>query len=69
MSAIVNVIDDVLPVIILMCIYTFVRWVHTITYLGGWQPWRTLSFLTGMTCMGIISCYSVVAASKLSADL
>lgn len=34
--------DDTLPVIILMCIFTFSRWVHTLTYLGGYQPWYVL---------------------------
>lgn len=61
--------DDVLPVIILMCIYTFVRWIHTFAYLGGWQPFRSLSWGIGLICMGIIACYSVAAAHKIEDNI
>jgi len=61
--------DDLLPVIILMSIFTFFRWCHTLCYLAGLQPFRTISWAISFIALVIISCYSVVAASKLSDDL
>lgn len=33
------------------CVFTGARVVHTLTYLGGWQPWRTLSYGVAMVCL------------------
>lgn len=39
-------------------VFTFARLAHSFTYLGGKQPWRTLSFALGgvatVTLMGFI---------------
>ncbi|CAN5285568.1 hypothetical protein BH09PSE6_BH09PSE6_14830 [soil metagenome] len=38
------------PVIakVLFGVFTIARWLHSIAYLRGWQPWRTVFFLTGL---------------------
>jgi len=61
--------DDLLPVIILMAIFTFFRWCHSLCYLAGLQPFRTISWAISFIALVIIACYSVVAAHRLSDDL
>lgn len=31
--------------------FTLARLVHTLTYLAGWQPWRTLAYGLGVVCL------------------
>ncbi|OPA91478.1 glutathione metabolism protein [Pseudomonas fluorescens] len=31
--------------------FTLARLVHTVTYLAGWQPWRTLAYGVGTVCL------------------
>ncbi len=31
--------------------FTLARLVHTLTYLAGWQPWRTLAYGAGVACL------------------
>ncbi|MBK5011010.1 MAPEG family protein [Pseudomonas sp. S60] len=31
--------------------FTVARIMHTVTYLGHWQPWRTLSYAVGTICL------------------
>ena len=31
--------------------FTLARVAHTLMYLGGWQPWRTLAYAVGMVCL------------------
>lgn len=31
--------------------FTCARFLHTLAYLGGWQPWRTLAYGVGMVCL------------------
>ncbi|MCY1161891.1 MAPEG family protein [compost metagenome] len=38
----------------LFYIFTIARVVHTITYLGGIQPWRTVSYTIGVICLFIM---------------
>lgn len=35
----------------LFCGFTSARVVHTVTYLMGWQPWRTLAYGVGVACL------------------
>jgi uncharacterized MAPEG superfamily protein len=36
---------------LLFCIFTAARAAHTLAYLGGWQPWRTLAYGAGLACL------------------
>lgn len=45
----------------LFCGFTLARVAHTVTYLMGWQPWRTLAYGLGVVCLfgigaGIVGC-------------
>lgn len=31
--------------------FTLARMVHTLMYLAGWQPWRTLAYGLGVACL------------------
>ena len=31
--------------------FTLARMAHTLMYLAGWQPWRTLAYGLGVTCL------------------
>ncbi|MGY2412926.1 MAPEG family protein [Pseudomonas pergaminensis] len=31
--------------------FTLARVAHTLLYLGGWQPWRTLAYAVGTVCL------------------
>jgi uncharacterized MAPEG superfamily protein len=58
--------DNVLPVIILICIFTFCRWCHSFCYLFAIQPLRTLFYTIGMISMVMIACWTCVAAQHLN---
>lgn len=32
-------------------VFTFFRWVHSLVYVWGKQPWRTLSFVVASSCL------------------
>ncbi|MBV4455790.1 MULTISPECIES: MAPEG family protein [Pseudomonas] len=40
--------------------FTLARMAHTLLYLGGWQPWRTLAYAVGTVCLfglgGLVAC-------------
>lgn len=36
---------------VLFCGFTTARIVHTLMYLGGWQPWRTIAYAAGVVCL------------------
>lgn len=40
---------------LLFCVFTAVRVVHTLAYLGGWQPWRTLAYGAGLACLLVLA--------------
>lgn len=35
----------------LFCTFTIARVLHTLTYLLGWQPWRTITYAVGILCL------------------
>jgi uncharacterized MAPEG superfamily protein len=35
----------------LLVAFTLARVLHTVTYLMGWQPWRTLAYGVGVVCL------------------
>lgn len=35
----------------LFCAFTLARVAHTVTYLMGWQPWRTVAYAVGTLCL------------------
>ena len=35
----------------LLSVFTLARVVHTLAYLMGWQPWRTLAYGVGVACL------------------
>lgn len=35
----------------LFCGFTLARVAHTVTYLMGWQPWRTVAYAVGTLCL------------------
>ena len=35
----------------LFAVFTLARVVHTLAYLRGWQPWRTLAYGVGVACL------------------
>jgi len=35
----------------LFCLFTSARVMHTLMYLGGWQPWRTIAYGLGLACL------------------
>ena len=35
----------------LLCLFTGARVMHTLMYLGGWQPWRTMAYGVGLACL------------------
>lgn len=39
----------------LFMIFTGARYLHTVLYLSGLQPWRTLAYTVGILCMFIMS--------------
>jgi len=41
-------------------IFVAARWTHSIVYLAGKQPWRTLSFAIGALCIGATLVLDVV---------
>ena len=48
-------------------IFTVARVVHTVAYLMGWQPWRTLAYGVGVVCLfGMGSVGASVLAKKVN---
>lgn len=45
--------DDVTG--LLFCAFTVARAIHTLTYLGGWQPWRSLAYGVGLACLLVLA--------------
>jgi len=45
----------------LFLVFTGARYLHTLFYLAGVQPWRTVAFAVGVVCMFIMSIQIVVA--------
>ncbi|MBW7471691.1 MAPEG family protein [Marinobacter sp. F4218] len=39
----------------LFMVFTAARYLHTLFYLGGIQPWRTVAYAVGVVCMFIMS--------------
>lgn len=39
----------------LFMVFTAARYLHTLFYLGGIQPWRTVAYVVGVVCMLIMS--------------
>ncbi|SFR65446.1 MAPEG family protein [Marinobacter daqiaonensis] len=39
----------------LFLVFTGARYLHTVFYLGGIQPWRTVAFAVGVVCLFIMS--------------
>ncbi|UZE21369.1 MAPEG family protein [Pseudomonas sp. B21-056] len=35
----------------LSVLFTIARFLHTVTYLASWQPWRTVSYGIGILCL------------------
>lgn len=35
--------------------FTGARIAHTLMYLGGWQPWRTLSYFVALVCLLVLA--------------
>jgi len=42
-------------------VFTIARIAHTITYLVGIQPWRTISYITGIVCLFILT-FNIILA-------
>ncbi|SDO45112.1 MAPEG family protein [Vreelandella arcis] len=36
-------------------VFTVARYLHTLFYLGGIQPWRTVAYLVGVACLFVMS--------------
>jgi uncharacterized MAPEG superfamily protein len=45
----------------LFLIFTGARYFHTLFYLGGFQPWRTVAYAVGVVCM-FIMCVQILVA-------
>ena len=39
------------PTVGLFCLFTVARVLHTVLYLAGWQPWRTVAYALGIVCL------------------
>ncbi len=48
----------------LLCLFTAARVMHTLMYLGGRQPWRTLAYGIGLGCL--LGLAALVGAALLS---
>ena len=35
----------------LFCMFCVVRVLHSVCYLAGWQPWRTVTYAVGIVCL------------------
>ena len=35
----------------LFCMFSVVRLLHSVCYLAGWQPWRTVAYAVGIVCL------------------
>ncbi|MNO62750.1 MAPEG family protein [compost metagenome] len=43
------------PQVAWLCgVFTVARCVHTLAYLAGWQPWRTLAYGVGVLCLWVL---------------
>ena len=49
----------------LFCLFTGARVMHTLMYLGSWQPWRTVAYGVGLACLLVMA--GLVAARIFSA--
>jgi uncharacterized MAPEG superfamily protein len=52
--------------VICIMLFTFARIMHTVTYLKGMQPWRTIAYAIGLFCSAFIALnilYKVLVAS------
>ena len=50
----------------LMAVFTFARVLHTLVYLAGVQPWRTLFYGIGILCLAglaVLCCVTIASAS------
>lgn len=51
----------------LFCMFSVARVLHTVCYLAGWQPWRTVTYAVGIVCLsglgGMVGLRAVVALS------
>lgn len=45
----------------LFLIFTGTRYLHTLFYLGGFQPWRTVAYAVGVVCM-FVMCMQILVA-------
>ena len=58
------------PAIGLFCLFTVARVLHTVLYLAGWQPWRTVAYAVGIVCLsglaGMVGYKATVGASLLA---
>ena len=49
----------------LFCMFCVVRVLHSVCYLAGWQPWRTVTYAVGIVCLsglgGMVGLKAVVA--------
>jgi len=35
----------------LFCVFSVARVLHSVCYLAGWQPWRTVAYAIGIVCL------------------
>lgn len=47
----------------LFCIFTSARILHTVMYLAGWQPWRTLAF--ALALLSLVALAALLGAALL----
>ncbi len=50
----------------LMVVFTLARGLHTLAYLAGVQPWRTLFYWVGILCLAglaVLCCVAITSAS------
>jgi uncharacterized MAPEG superfamily protein len=45
----------------LFLIFTGARYLHTVFYLAGIQPWRTVAYAVGVVCM-LVMCVQILVA-------
>lgn len=51
--------------IAMFIIFAIARWGHTITYFGGWQPFRTIFYLVGLFDTVVLMFFAVAAAKNI----
>lgn len=50
--------------VVLFCVFTFARIVHTLAYLNQWQPWRTMAYAVALVCLLGMAGMIVASASR-----